>query len=90
MLKCAEPAETFGFYFRQDGNILKNLSGKQYDLITFKKVTLVTLGRSNQRLQKKNQGDEGESDFSFPGKMTVAQTRMTRNDQLWEIFRILN
>lgn len=44
MLKCAEPAETFGFYFRQDGNILKNLSGKQYDLITFKKVTLVTKG----------------------------------------------
>lgn len=26
MLKCAEPAETFGFYFRQDGNVLQNFS----------------------------------------------------------------
>lgn len=51
---------------------------------------MVTLGRSNQRLQKKNQGDEGESDFSLPGKMTVAQTRTMRNNQLWEIFRIMN
>lgn len=44
----------------------------------------MTLGRGDQRLQKK-QRDEGESDFSHPRKRWAM-----RNDQLWEEFRILN
>lgn len=50
----------------------------------------MTLRRADQRLQKKKRGDERKCFESSREETVVAQTKVVRSDQCWEIFGILN